>query len=127
VTSVVDASAILAALQGESGSEAVVAAIASDAVLGTVNLSEVVSKLAELGMSEATIRAVVDGLGVRITGFDEDLAYAAGMLRIVTRSAGLSLGDRECLALAHNLRAEAITADHRWAELQLDVRVRVIR
>jgi PIN domain nuclease of toxin-antitoxin system len=127
VTSVVDASAILAALQGESGSEAVVAAIASDAVLGTVNLSEVVSKLAELGMSEATIRAVVDGLGVRITGFDEDLAYAAGMLRIVTRSAGLSLGERACLALAHNLQAEAITADRRWAELQLDVRVRVIR
>ena len=48
-------------------------------------------------------------------------------LRVLTRSAGLSLGDRACLALAQRLGLEAVTAERAWAGLELGVTVRVIR
>jgi PIN domain nuclease of toxin-antitoxin system len=59
--------------------------------------------------------------------FDEDLAYRAGLLRSVTRSAGLSLGDRACLALAEQLGQPALTADRAWGTVQISIQVDVIR
>jgi ribonuclease VapC len=47
--SVIDASALLALLQDENGADAVVEAIADGAAISTVNLSEVLAKLAEHG------------------------------------------------------------------------------
>ena len=55
------------------------------------------------------------------------LAFATGMLRVQTRSTGLPFGDCACLALAQRLGAEAITANRRWVDLSLDVRLRLIR
>jgi len=51
----------------------------------------------------------------------------AARLRPLTRAAGLSLGDRACLALARRRGAAAITADSARAALSLDVEVRSIR
>jgi PIN domain nuclease of toxin-antitoxin system len=39
----------------------------------------------------------------------------------------LSLGDRACLALAQRLNVPALTADHAWTEVRLDVAVQLIR
>ena len=80
-----------------------------------------------LGMTEPTIHAAIDSLGLYTVDFDADLAYVAGLLRPATRRAGLSLGDRACLALALRLEVEALTADRSWADLELDVPVRVVR
>lgn len=58
---VLDASAFLALLNAEPGAEKV-AGVLSGAALSAVNLSEVVAKLAEVGMPEASIHETLDGL-----------------------------------------------------------------
>lgn len=44
-----------------------------------------------------------------------------------TRSVGLSLGDRACLATAHRLGLPTLTADTAWSELELDLEIQLIR
>lgn len=123
----VDASAIIALLALERGHERVQAAIDAGAYLSSVNLSEIVAKLHERGDSGSRIRTMLAVLRVTVVPFDEELAYRAGLLRGATRSAGLSLGDRACLALAERLGLPAVTADRSWAALGLPIQVDVIR
>ncbi len=96
-------------------------------LISAVNLSEVVTKLADAGIPEPVIRAILQPLGLETIPFDEEQAYKAGMLRIPTREIGLSSGDRACLGLAQSLGMEVLTADRAWSQLDLGVRVRVIR
>lgn len=123
---VLDASALLALLNGELGSERV-AEVLPDAAIASVNFSEVVAKLADEGRDEAEIRAFLDLLGLEIVEFDTELAYRTGFLRPLTRSMGLSLGDRACLALANALKVPALTCDRAWTNLNLEVIVELIR
>ena len=123
---VLDASALLCVMLGEPGADAV-AALMSDAIIGAVNLSEVVAKLQERGVPNAVIDESLDELGLMIIPFDTDHALRAGKLRVVTRGPGLSLGDRACLALAMATGGMAITTDRAWAGLGLEVRVQVVR
>ena len=123
---VLDASALLALLNRELGSEKVVAAL-PDAVMSSVNLSEVVAKLVDQGRAETEIRSYLDALGLVIVPFDDEMAYRSGRLRSVTKSAGLSFGDRACLALAASLDVPALTSDRAWASLNLNVQVELIR
>lgn len=127
MTVVLDASAILANLRGEPGGDAAAIRIASDGVVGTVNLSEVVAKVVERGGTQAQVDAIVAQFGDRTHAFDTAQAVAAGLLRRQTRAAGLSLGDRACLALALSLDAPVLTADRAWAELDVGVAIEVIR
>jgi PIN domain nuclease of toxin-antitoxin system len=123
---VLDASALLALLNSESGAD-VVAGVLSDAAVSAVNLSEVVAKLSEGGMPEEAITEALDDLELFVVAFDADQAFAAGMLRPLTRSRGLSLGDRACLALGVRLGYGVLTADRLWATLDLGVEVRLVR
>ncbi len=102
------------------------AAIMSEALISSVNLSEVVAKLADHGMEEKDPRGVIDRLGLSVLAFDEAQAYATGLMRPATQSAGLSLGDRACLALARLRRAPAYTTDRSWKEI-VGVKVHPIR
>jgi ribonuclease VapC len=126
-SAVLDASALLALLMHEPGTEVVALALATQASMSTVNLAEVVGKLADRGMPETAVRATIDSVQIDVVDFDSDLAYSSGMLRPVTKQAGLSLGDRACLSLARRLGLEVLTADRTWSDLALDVAVRLIR
>ena len=64
---------------------------------------------------------------LEIIPFGEDDALAVGILDKLTRSAGLSLGDRACLALAQRLGQSAVTTDRAWAQLVPDIFVELIR
>ena len=124
---VLDASALLALLQDEPGA-ATVAARMPNGVMSAVNLSEVVAKLADHGVPAGELRAVLDGLNIDVRDFDAETAYIAGELHRTTRQAGLSFGDRACLALAIQLGAVAITADRTWTGLNGDrMRIDLIR
>lgn len=126
-SAVLDASAILALLQGEPGAPVVQAAVQAGVALGAVNLAEVISKLAERGMALPDIDSAVDGLALDIVPLDGALARRIGALRPLTRSTGLSLGDRACLALAEHLGLPALTTDRQWAGLVPGIIVQVIR
>ena len=126
VSAVLDASALLALLFGESGADAVAEAVAAGAALSAVNLAEVATVLVRRGLDAEGILAIVrDQLAVEVFTAEDSLAAAA--LHPHTTRAGLSLGDRACLALARRLEAPALTAEHAWANLKLDVSVEVIR
>ena len=123
---VLDASALLALLNAEPGSEEVERTIPG-AAISTVNLSEVVAKLVEAGMPEEAVRSVLGGIGLEIHPFDVELAFQTGILRPQTRALGLSLGDRACVALGLQLKAPVLTTDRNWKSLDVGVEVRAIR
>jgi ribonuclease VapC len=125
---VLDASALVALLRGEPGGSRVENALAESAMT-TVNLAEVIGHFARKGASEAEIREMLDPLPFARVPLDDELAYQAGILLPVTRSAGLSLGDRACLALARRLGVPALTADRAWQTIaeQAGTQVELIR
>jgi PIN domain nuclease of toxin-antitoxin system len=123
--SVWDASAVLALLQEEAGWEALAAE--PPGIVGSVNLSEVVAKLADAGMPEEAIRSALSELSLDVRRLDEEQALRAGMLRPATRALGLSLGDRCCLALGAALGLPVLTTDRRWGDVEVEVGVRVAR
>ncbi len=123
---VLDASALLAMLGAEPGSETVARSLPR-AAMSAVNLSEVVAKFSDRGMPESAIRSSLEGLGLDIYPFDAAMAYSAGTLRPAMRSSGLPLGDRACLALGLELSATVLTTDREWKRLKVGVKVRTIR
>jgi len=123
---VVDASAVLALLQGEPFTK-VDDELVVDAWISTVNLSEVLAKLQSDGLTEAESAQATSALTLRPVSFDETHARTAARLASSTRRAGLSLGDRACLATAMLLDATTLTADRAWTRLDLPVEVVLVR
>ena len=123
---VLDASALLAFLNREPGSDAV-GPLVESSVISSVNWAEVLQRATALGMEILVVRRYLESFGVGVLPFTvEDAGYTAE-LWLNTRQAGLSLGDRACLSLAHRLGLPALTADRAWDALNLEVEVRLIR
>jgi len=123
---VFDASAILAAANQEAGADVVLAHL-SDAAASTVNLAEAQAKLVQRGLAPDDAWDVALSFCNEVIPFDSVQARMAGGMVASTRSAGLSLGDRACLALALLLKAPVYTTDRLWKKLPLDVDVRLLR
>ena len=121
---VLDASALLAGLNGEPGADRVAATL-EDGVVSAVNFAEVAGGLARRGNSPERVRAVLAALACAVIPADEEMAVDAGLMRALTNRAGLSLGDRFCLALGRRLRAPVLTTDRQWALIADDVGVKV--
>ena len=113
---VLDASALLALLREEPGAAKVADAI-EDAQMSSVNYAEVVSHFIHAGMPADQVDAMLRPLPINVVAADQALAVIAGRLRAVTAQAGLSLGDRFCLALARRDNLPALTADKQWRNI----------
>ncbi len=129
---VLDASALLVYLQGELGSAVVATALNQGTALSAVNWAEVLLKLTSRGKSPQEVTAQLRDLGllgqaIQIYAVDQELAQAIAELLPYTQSAGLSLGDRACLALALKLGLPALSADQAWKTIQTGVSVQLIR
>ncbi|HEX8818255.1 MAG TPA: type II toxin-antitoxin system VapC family toxin [Terriglobales bacterium] len=124
---VLDASVLLAFINDEPGSERLTPQILEGAAVSTVNLAEAQSKLVREGTDPdeawedvlSPIREAVE--------FTAEQAKIAGSLIAQTRSLGLSLGDRACLALGIALNAPIFTTDRSWKDLRVGVRIHVVR
>lgn len=108
----------------ETGADVVKAAIA-DAMISSVNLGEAAQRAFFYEWSRAEFESVIDALKIRTVPVDHNLAIDSAALFLPTRPAGLSLGDRICLALAKREDAVALTADRRWEEVDVAVGVEV--
>ncbi|MGU3469266.1 type II toxin-antitoxin system VapC family toxin [Methylobacterium sp. C33D] len=113
---VLDASALLCLFNQEEGQDRVREAL-SESVVSAVNHSEVIAKLVERGAAVQTVSRALDHLHLGVVEFDRIQAVEAGALRKTTRQAGLSFGDRACLALAKSRGLVALTADQAWSNL----------
>ncbi|MDY7524320.1 type II toxin-antitoxin system VapC family toxin [Sphingomonas sp. 10B4] len=122
---VLDASALIAMLKGEKGSTKVAGAIAG-ARVSSVNYAEVVSHFIHVGMPAHEVDAMLQPLPMDVVAADPALATLAGRLRAVTAEAGLSLGDRFCLALAQRDGLPVWTSDQNWKKVADAAGVKVV-
>lgn len=130
--SVLDASALLAWLRNEPGALSVEAALDTGSAMSVINWAEVLSKSSDLGRDPEDVRRVLLQRGILPNSLllwpvDEDQAFEIAQLRSKTRSSGLSLGDRACLALAHRLHIPVLTTDRDWKTLKVGVQIQLIR
>ncbi|MDE2445849.1 MAG: type II toxin-antitoxin system VapC family toxin [Alphaproteobacteria bacterium] len=125
---VLDASALIAMLKHEPGAE-VVERVIADSKISAINYAEVVSHFCFYGMPANEVDRMLSPLPMTIIAADAKLARVAGHLRNITASAGLSLGDRFCLALAKMEDLTAFTADRSWQTIadQAQLRIKLIR
>lgn len=115
----------MAMLLEEPGADVAVQ-FADGAAVSANIIAEVATKLFERGMLRNEVERDISQFGFDIHSVDEASAIAIAALRPLTRSAGLSLGDRSCLALAAKLGLPAITADKAWATIAGAVGVEVV-
>jgi len=129
---VLDASALLAVVFEESGARRVETVLHTGALMSAVNWAETLSRMVERGVvvddAVPALRAQVEALGtLRVVPFDEAQGREVARLRPLTRSLGLSLGDRACLALGRLHGLPVLTTDRDWRSLRLSIRIEVIR
>lgn len=114
MTLVLDASAVLAYVQGEDGAEVVEEALEQGASCGAATWSEVAQKVRAAGRDWDLVRALLVSFDLRVEPvLEADAEWAARRWR---RGEGLSLADRLCLALGNRLDEVVVTADREWGE-----------
>ena len=125
---ILDASAILAFLLAEQGKERVAEALLDDATMTTVNFAEVATKYVLRG-AKARAETLEERLPVTLVPVDTDLALRSALMADLTRPAGLSLGDRICLALGQRTGQTVLTADRAWLGVAdaIGVQVELVR
>ncbi len=123
---VLDASVVLALLQNEPGADQV-ERVLETALISVVNWSEVLQKsLQKKARIEGMQQSFID-MGVEFKPFSIIHAELAADLWPFTKSHGLSLADRACLALAVEQNSTVLTTDKAWGKLNLDLDIRLLR
>ena len=123
---VLDSSALLAVIENEPGQDSVIPYL-DGGLVSAVNIAEVITKLLHRGAPQAKVEQILENLPIIHCDLDQRLAADTGFLTPHTKSYGLSLGDRACLALGIAKNLPVLTADKAWSKVDLDDEVQVIR
>ena len=114
----------------EPGAAKVIAELQSgdvEPLASAVNLCEVQTRLLRDGLPFTEIANLLRSLEITVVPFDVTDADGASALYVESKTLGLSLGDRACLALGRKERVKVWTADRAWKRLNVDVAVELIR
>ena len=122
---VLDASALLAFLFREPGA-ALVASHLPESCMSAVNLAEVIGRFSRDGQDVQQVQVRLARLPIEIVAFTAEDAADSAALIPSTRAAGLSPGDRACLALAASRGLSPLTTDRAWTRLALPVGVQLV-
>ena len=124
---VMDASALLALMQGEIGSDVVDELIQDqECIASSVNIAEVGTKLIDKGLAPVHLTRTLKELNVQPIDFDLEQATLCANLHSSTKHVGLSLGDRACMALTQLVKGTAVTGDSAWSDVADAVGIRVL-
>lgn len=128
---VLDASAVLAVAFEEPGGDIAVDHL-DGGTMSAIGLAEVLTKHLDRGITTDGVTRDLLALGVRVepvTAADAERQLDLRRLDLAAADGGprLSIADRTCLALALRLGVPVVTADRRWAELDLPVDVILVR
>jgi ribonuclease VapC len=123
---VLDASALIAFLRNEPGSDKV-ASVLSSSCISAVNMAETLGKMVQYGKPLEDVAHQVQRLRIPVIPFDDELAGITASLWKTTRTVGMSLGDRACLALALKTTLPALTTEEAWLRCGIDVQIVKIR
>jgi ribonuclease VapC len=123
---VIDTSAIMAYLNQEKGADTSEDWLDQGAAISALCIQETMANLVRRDIDHASALEMIEALGLDVHSLDFALAVDGGALIAVTRSKGLSDGDRACLSLARKLELPAATADRVWAGIADEVGVEVV-
>jgi ribonuclease VapC len=124
---VMDSSAILAILRGEPGCDYVQELLQSEECsISSVNMAEVGSKLIDYGLPPEEFPRIARQLQIDIIDFNTMQSIQSAQIRKITRSAGLSLGDRACIALAQLMQGCVVTSDRAWLDIAETTQIKVL-
>jgi PIN domain nuclease of toxin-antitoxin system len=111
MTTVVDASVVLAWLQDEPGADAAEPML-MEGLIGSANWSEVLQKARQHGAPADIVGRLLASFGLRVV--DVNIADAEIAADLWRQGTALSLGDRLCLALGVRMDLPVATADAAW-------------
>ena len=124
---VFDASAMIMLFAKEPGFEKVKNHLKT-AIISAVNLAEVYKYCIETQqLSETECRYLMHLSGVKIIDFSEEQSLISASIVEQTKSFGLSLGDRACIALAIFKKCPILTCDRAWEKVDLDLQILMAR
>ena len=115
MTTVVDASVVLAWLQDEPGAEEAEPML-MEGVIGAANWSEVLQKTRQHGAPADIVGRLHTSFGLSVA--DVTKADAEIAADLWPHGSALSLADRLCLALGVRMKLPVATADEAWRRLE---------
>ena len=114
MTSVVDASVVLAWLQDEPGADEAERHLV-DGIIGAANWSEVLQKARQHGADANLVARLLVSFGLEVAEVTRTDAERAA--RLWRRGSGVSLADRLCLALGLRIGEPVVTTAASWATI----------
>lgn len=124
MTTIVDASVVLAWLQDEPGADEAEPML-MEGLIGAANWSEVLQKASQHGAPAEMVGRLLASFGLAVADVTRVDAEVAATLW--NRRRPLSLADRLCLALGIRMDADVVTADAAWTSVDGGPSVLVIR
>lgn len=125
---VIDASALLAFLKSETISLDHLESLLPKSLISSVNACEVATVLTRIGIPLTEIEESIKETIGEIIPFNQEHYLLAAKLWQSTKTYGLSLGDRACLALAQQMKLPVYTADQVWQKLDIkNLQIHLIR
>src|SRR3990167_5745144 len=121
-----DSSALLALLQEEPGYK-IAEEHLTTFIMSAINVSESIAGLIKIGIPPNEAKITILDIVKNIVPFCAEQACIAAQFIPFTKSLGLSLGDRACLALGKQLNLTVLTTDKVWKKPNLGIHIQLLR